>query len=106
MQSEMTVFNKKMKEKNLPCLEMGIGINAGQVIVGNIGSETRAKYGVVGSAVNITSRIQAVAEGRSIVVSESVYQYTKDQVQIKQKFSSTLKGVDEQVTLRVIENLL
>ena len=106
MQSEMKSFNKQMEKQQLPDLGMGIGINAGQVIVGNIGSDTRAKYGVVGSAVNITSRIQAKAEKQEIVVSESVYQYTKDLIQIKKRFSAELKGVDEPMTLRIIENII
>ncbi len=106
MQSEMRVFNKSMQEKQLPELGMGIGINAGPVIVGNIGSDTRAKYGVVGSAVNITSRIQAKAESREIIISESVYHYTKDQVQIIKTFSAKLKGVDEPMKLRIIENII
>jgi len=106
MQSEMAAFNKKMQREKLPSLGMGIGINAGQVIVGNIGSDTRAKYGVVGSAVNITSRIQAKAEKQEIIISESVYHYTKDQIQIKKTFSTELKGVDKPTTLRIIENII
>jgi len=106
MQFEMAAFNKKMQREKLPVLGMGIGINAGQVIVGNIGSDTRAKYGVVGSAVNITSRIQAEAEKREIIISESVYHYTKDQIQIKKTFSAELKGVEEPMTLRIIENII
>ncbi len=106
MQAEMKSFNRKMEGDNLPGLAMGIGINAGQVIVGNIGSETRAKYGVVGSAVNITSRIQAKAMADEIVISESIYQYTKDQIHTQKKFSAQLKGVDEPVLLRVIENII
>jgi class 3 adenylate cyclase len=106
MQSEMKAFNNEMQKQQLPGLGMGIGINAGQVIVGNIGSDTRAKYGVVGSAVNITSRIQATAEKQEIVISESVYQYTKDHLHIKKTFSAQLKGVDDPMTLRIIENLI
>jgi len=72
-----------MKKENFPELNMGIGINTGQVIVGNIGSESRAKYGIVGSAVNITSRIQAKAEEKQIIVSDAVYNYLKNELHIK-----------------------
>ena len=103
MQNEMHRFNQKMKHKNLPELNMGIGINTGQVIVGNIGSESRAKYGIVGSAVNITSRIQAKAEEKEIVVSDSVYTYLKNELRIKRSFTATMKGIDHPMTLHVIE---
>ena len=103
MQNEMHRFNRKMKNKNLPELHMGIGINTGQVIVGNIGSETRAKYGIVGSAVNITSRIQAKADGREIIVSDAVYQYLKNELRIKKSFSTTMKGIDLPMMLHVLE---
>lgn len=106
MQSEMKSFNKKMQAKQLPELGMGIGINAGQVIVGNIGSDTRAKYGVVGSAVNLTSRIQAEAGKQEIIISESVFQYLEGHLHIQKTFSAKLKGVDEPVRLRVIENII
>jgi len=104
MQNEMNRFNRKMKNKNLPELNMGIGINTGQVIVGNIGSESRAKYGIVGSAVNITSRIQAKAEKKQIIVSDAVYNYLKNELRIKKSFSTTMKGIDHPMTLHVIES--
>lgn len=106
MQSEMKVFNRKMRNLKMPELGMGIGINSGQVVVGNIGSETRSKFGVVGSAVNITSRIQAKAEKQEILISESVYQYVHEFVRIRKIFETPLKGVEGQSTLRAIENII
>jgi len=102
MQNEMQSFNKKMKSKNLPELNMGIGVNTGPVIVGNIGSKTRAKYGIVGSAVNITSRIQAKAKANEIVISESIYKQMKDSITIQRSFEADLKGVDSALNLYVI----
>jgi class 3 adenylate cyclase len=103
MQNEMQSFNKKMKNKNLPELTMGIGVNTGPVIVGNIGSKTRAKYGIVGSAVNITSRIQEKAKGNEIIISESVYTHMKDSIIIQRSFEADLKGVDTALNLHVIK---
>lgn len=102
MQDQMLAFNKEMKNKMLPELDMGIGINSGQVIVGNIGSEKRAKYGIVGSAVNITSRIQAKADRQEIVVSDAVYKYMKDEITIKKSMSVKLKGVDSEMKIHVL----
>ena len=63
MQRAMARFNREMKDEGFFEFRTGIGINAGEVVVGNIGSETRAKYGIVGSPVNITHRV-SVQGGR------------------------------------------
>jgi adenylate cyclase len=99
MQGSMKEFNREMLSENLPSLEMGIGINAGVVVVGNIGSETRAKYGIVGSPVNLTQRIQSTAEEGEVVISESVYKHVPDDVRVIRKFRIKLKGVQEESTL-------
>ena len=105
MQRMMEVFNTENKAVDLPELKMGIGLNAGEVVVGNIGSETRAKYGIVGSAVNVTQRIQSEAEGGEVVISESVYRATQDQLTIKKSFEAQLKGIRGDVKLYVVESL-
>lgn len=99
MQGSMKEFNREILSDNLPSLEMGIGINAGVVVVGNIGSETRAKYGIVGSPVNLTQRIQSTAEEGEVVISDSVYKHVPDDVRVKRKFRIRLKGVQEESTL-------
>ena len=59
MQQTLAELNREMVEDGLPMLEMGIGINTGPVVVGNLGSEARTKYGIVGAVVNIASRIES-----------------------------------------------
>ena len=67
LQTAMKIEN--LAEPGYPALHMGIGLHAGDVVVGNIGSESRAKYGIIGSAVNLTHRIQGQAQGGEVVVS-------------------------------------
>jgi class 3 adenylate cyclase len=86
-------------------LQLGVGLHVGEVVVGNIGSETRAKYGIVGSAVNLTHRIQAQARGGEVILSASAYQYVEDAVRVKTSSQPQLKGIQEPVTLYVVENL-
>jgi adenylate cyclase len=74
MQLAMDNVNEKMTDWGLPLLEMGIAINTGEVVVGNIGSETRTKYGIVGSHVNLTYRIESYTVGGQIFISESTFQ--------------------------------
>jgi len=73
MQNAMVQVNRQNRLNGLPSLEMGIGIHETEVIVGNIGSDKRSKYSVVGSGVNLTSRIESYTVGGQILVSESVY---------------------------------
>ncbi len=51
-----------------PAFEMGIGLHTGEAVVGNIGSEQRAKYAVVGSAVNIASRVESATVGGQVLL--------------------------------------
>lgn len=92
MQLAMQTVNQKMKEWDLPILEMGIGINTGEVVVGNIGSDKRTKYGVVGSQVNLTYRIESYTVGGQILISESTFKAV-DSVVIKEQKEVKLKGL-------------
>jgi adenylate cyclase len=105
MQNQMKSLNDGLRKESLPQLAMGIGLNAGEVVVGNIGSETRAKYGIVGSAVNITQRIQSISKGGEVIVSESVYHHVSDELTIKKSLSAQLKGVQGEVKLYVLEEI-
>jgi adenylate cyclase len=88
-----------------PALHLGIGLHAGEVVVGNVGSESRAKYGIIGSAVNLTHRIQGQAQGGEVVVSEMVLHHCEKTVAVKRTFQSTLKGIAQPVRLYVVESM-
>jgi class 3 adenylate cyclase len=102
MQQAMLNVNLAGIGQKLPPLHMGIGLHAGEVVVGNIGSETRAKYGIVGSAVNLAHRIQSQARGGEVVVSQAVYQLVQPEVRITRKFEVRLKGIQDPVTLYAV----
>lgn len=76
MQNKMRAVNAYNAEHGYPPLEMGIGVNTGDVILGNIGSEKRAKYGVVGQNVNLCGRIESFTVGGQVLVSP----WTKEKV--------------------------
>jgi class 3 adenylate cyclase len=103
MQQKMLTFNRDVKKKEIPEIHMGIGVHTGQVIVGNLGSETRKKYGIVGSAVNLTSRIQATALGEEIVISDAVYLHLKTELTVVRSFDAQFKGIEDPVLLHVLE---
>ena len=105
MQHEMRAFNKEKPSAKLPVLEMGIGVHTGDVIVGNIGTESRAKYGIVGADVNLTDRIQATASAGKVVISEKTYEMIADQLNVSLKFNACLKGVEDQKQLYEIDSV-
>lgn len=102
MQAAMADVNAENMSLGLPTLEMGIGLHAGEVVVGNIGSELRTKYGIVGAPVNVTHRIQAEARGGEVVMSAAAYQELSDQPPFTRTFTANLKGVQETVQLLVV----
>jgi class 3 adenylate cyclase len=75
------------------------------VVVGNIGSESRAKYGIMGSAVNLAHRIQAQTRGGEVVVSHDVYRLVQNEVTITREFEVRLKGIQEPVALYGVDKL-
>jgi adenylate cyclase len=104
MQKNMNAFNREMREEKLPSLAMGIGINAGEVVVGNIGSKTRAKYGIVGSPVNLTQRIQSKAESGEVIIPDSVSRRIDSHhgFKVQRSFEAYLKGIGGKTELHVI----
>ncbi|MDX2242072.1 MAG: adenylate/guanylate cyclase domain-containing protein [Leptolyngbyaceae cyanobacterium bins.302] len=99
MQTVMRTINAQMDAWGLPHLSMGIGINTGEVVVGNIGSEKRAKYGVVGKQVNLTFRLESCTTGNQILISESTWQKLQSMIQVNQSKQIRIKGVSEPVTV-------
>jgi class 3 adenylate cyclase len=101
MQNAMVQVNEENLVLGLPELEMGIGLHDTEVIVGNIGSSKRIKYSVVGSGVNIASRIESYTVGGQILVSESVYQKAVDILRIDGQREVLPKG--SEVPLKIYE---
>ena len=99
MQLAMEEVNAENRKEDLPEVEMGIGLHTGQVVVGNIGSPERMKYGVVGSHVNLTSRIQACTIGGQILVSETTRQELGNKLKIGKQMEVRAKGVEQPVVL-------
>jgi adenylate cyclase len=99
MQAAMRAVNELNRQTGLPELATGIGINTGEVIVGNIGSEQRAKYGVVGHHVNFTARIESFTAGGQILVSDRTLQSCEGLLETRGEMSVRPKGFDEDVQI-------
>jgi len=99
MQNAMPEINEAQRQRNLPELSMGIGINTGEVVVGNIGSEKRTKYGAVGSPINATYRIESNTIGGQILISSTTYQKIQPRLLIQDTMEVRFKGIDQAVKL-------
>ncbi len=73
MQLAMRDVNERNKARRLPELQLGIGVNTGEVMVGNVGSEKHASFSVVGKEVNLAASLEAQAEGGEILISEATF---------------------------------
>lgn len=105
MQMKMAEINAWNRENNYPDLEMGIGINTGDVIVGNIGSEKRTKYGITGSNVNLAGRIESYTVGGQVLISEFTRECIKEELIIESEQSVKPKGVDKPITLSSVAGI-
>ncbi|MFC1579982.1 adenylate/guanylate cyclase domain-containing protein [Thermodesulfobacteriota bacterium] len=99
MQIAMTEVNRQNRRNGLPELEMGIGLNEAEVIVGNIGSSKRSKYAVVGSGVNMASRIESYTVGGQVLVSESVKREAADILRIDDRMDVLPKGAQAPISI-------
>ncbi|MCP4400570.1 MAG: response regulator [bacterium] len=99
MQSAMEEVNLINRKAGFPEVEMGIGINTGGVVVGNIGSDKRTKYGIVGSHVNLTSRIESYTVGVQIYISEETKNACGSLLRIDSLMEVMPKGVKEPITI-------
>lgn len=105
MQLAMDSVNAENLQDGLPEVEMGIGVNTGEVVVGNIGSHKRTKYGIVGSPVNLTGRIESYTIGGQILVSETTRQAVGPILSIAQQMEVEAKGVDRPITLHDVRGI-
>ena len=64
-------------------IQVGIGVNSGVMVAGNLGSEKRMEYTVIGDNVNVASRLTSLAKGGEILISEKTYELVEDKNSLK-----------------------
>lgn len=97
MQLTLRKLNKANQKKGLPQLMMGVGINTGLAVVGNIGSKKRMQYSAIGSSVNLSSRIQDLSLGGQVLISEATYLENTQNVTINGHLQVKAKGFDHPI---------
>lgn len=99
MQEKLKEFNKKRITKGKNAIRIGIAIHTGNLVAGNIGSEVRMEYTVIGDTVNLTSRLEPLNKqfGTEILISESTYREVKDDIEVREIPAVEIRGKEEKV---------
>ncbi len=106
MQEALKQLNLKRLGKNQLPLSMGIGINTGVVVSGNLGSDKRTDYTVIGEEVNLASRLCSKANPGQVLISDSMYRKLKGLVEVRTLEPVPLKGFSEPVKLYEVTKLV
>jgi len=102
MRIALTELKAKWAQEGRPSqIEMGVGVNSGEVFVGMLGSEQRINYTVIGDNANLAARLQDLTKAYSwpILISESTYQQIKDDFETELADSVTVKGKTKPVNV-------
>ena len=109
MQLAMAQVNQQMIAWNLPQLQMGIGINTGEAVVGNIGSEKHTKYSAIGKQVNLAYRIESYTVGGQILISEKTLHHAQvtapSTILFEPKQQVHPKGLSQPITVFEVQGL-
>jgi adenylate cyclase len=102
MMDSLDLLNARWRDEGRPELQMGIGINTGEAFAGNIGSERRLEYTVIGDTVNTASRLCSAATAGQILVSDSLRVALKTQRPMEQTARLELKNKSQPVTVFLV----
>jgi class 3 adenylate cyclase len=105
MQVAMDALNRDNAAQGRPRFEMGIGLHTGEAVVGNIGSEQRTKYAVVGAAVNLAARVEGCTVGGQILMTAATVERLGDLADVAAPISVELKGLTAPIALYEIRGL-
>ncbi len=109
MQKKLVELNEKWAREGRPPFMIGIGINTGEVIAGNVGDALRKmEYTVIGDNVNIASRLEGLTKDFKcpIIISESTYEKVRDVVSVNRLDAVTVKGKSQTVEIFELTGLL
>ena len=104
MQTELAKLNEELSAEGLPNINIGIGINTGEALVGNMGSDQRFDYSVIGDPVNLASRLESSSKtlGKTLIISENTMESIEDIFPFEYIDSITVKGKTEPIKVYTV----
>ena len=101
MRRRLAEFNAKPLSNSQPFIRIGIGISSGEVVCGNIGSQQRMDYTVIGDGVDISSRLEGVTKeyGCDIILSEHTYELCCDHIWVRELDRIRVKGKNKSIAI-------
>lgn len=109
MEAALTAFNAEMRAEGRPELSIGIGINTATVVAGNIGSQRRLNYSVIGDGVNVAARLEALTRNpdyaTNILVSSATVAAASGKYHVRNLGTVTVKGRTEPVEIHALDGI-
>ena len=106
MQDELLKLNMQLAVEGLPTIAIGIGINTGEALVGNMGSDQRFDYSVIGDAVNLAARLESSSKtlGKTLVIGEGTVEAAKLNYNFEYIDQITVKGKTEEIKVYTVKH--
>ena len=101
MRAVLSTLRQEWKQVGKPLMFNGIGINFGEVVVGNIGSPQRLEYTAIGDTVNVASRVESLTKDfkTDLIVTQSVYELVQDEIEVNPLGTRQLRGRSSETAL-------